>query len=292
MSGQRPSDRRADPRRPRAIRSRSGPACSARPAASRCRRRRAAPSSSATRPWCAALRRAPSRALARPSTRRLDVVLVAGRRSAQDLADAAGDLRRAARRPLRPRQHGLRARRRRRRRPGRLRGRQLHARRRLRAGADDAARAGRLVGRRQDRHQPSRRQEHDRRVPPAAWRSSPTSTCSTRCRERELVAGLAEVIKYGAVADDAFLAWIEASLPALLARDKAALAQAVTRSCDIKAAIVGADERESGAARGPQLRPHLRACDRDRAPATAPGCTARRSAAAWRWPPTCRCGSA
>jgi len=65
--------------------------------------------------------------------------------------------------------------------------------------------------------------------------------------ERELVAGLAEVIKYGAVADDSFLAWIEASLPALLARDKPALVQAVTRSCHIKASIVGADERESGA---------------------------------------------
>jgi 3-dehydroquinate synthase len=64
--------------------------------------------------------------------------------------------------------------------------------------------------------------------------------------QRELVAGLAEVIKYGAVADDAFLAWIEASLPALLARDKAALVQAVTRSCHIKASIVGADEREAG----------------------------------------------
>ena len=64
--------------------------------------------------------------------------------------------------------------------------------------------------------------------------------------QRELVAGLAEVIKYGAVADDAFLAWIEATLPALLARDKPALVQAVTRSCHIKASIVGADEREAG----------------------------------------------
>jgi 3-dehydroquinate synthase len=63
---------------------------------------------------------------------------------------------------------------------------------------------------------------------------------------RELVAGLAEVIKYGAIADDAFLGWIEASLPALLAGEKAALAHAVTRSCEIKAAVVAADERESG----------------------------------------------
>jgi len=64
--------------------------------------------------------------------------------------------------------------------------------------------------------------------------------------QRELVAGLAEVIKYGAVADDAFLTWIEANLAALLARDKAALVQAVTRSCHIKAAVVAADEREAG----------------------------------------------
>ena len=64
--------------------------------------------------------------------------------------------------------------------------------------------------------------------------------------ERELVAGLAEVIKYGAVADDAFLGWIESNLRALLTRDKAALTRAVTRSCELKAAVVAADERESG----------------------------------------------
>lgn len=64
--------------------------------------------------------------------------------------------------------------------------------------------------------------------------------------QRELVAGLAEVIKYGAVADDAFLAWIEANLAALLARDKAALGHAIARSCRIKADVVAADEREAG----------------------------------------------
>jgi len=64
--------------------------------------------------------------------------------------------------------------------------------------------------------------------------------------QRELVAGLAEVIKYGAIADEAFLSWIETSLPQLLARDKAALVHAVTTSCRIKAAVVAADERESG----------------------------------------------
>jgi 3-dehydroquinate synthase len=63
---------------------------------------------------------------------------------------------------------------------------------------------------------------------------------------RELSAGLAEVIKYGPIADTDFLDWIEANLPALMARDKTALAHAVRRSCEIKAAVVGSDERESG----------------------------------------------
>ena len=64
--------------------------------------------------------------------------------------------------------------------------------------------------------------------------------------ERELRAGLAEVIKYGPIADAAFLDWIEANLDALLAREPAALAHAVRRSCEIKAWVVGHDERESG----------------------------------------------
>ena len=63
---------------------------------------------------------------------------------------------------------------------------------------------------------------------------------------RELSAGLAEVIKYGPIADVAFLDWIEANLPALMARDAKALAHAVRRSCEIKAEVVGQDERESG----------------------------------------------
>jgi len=64
--------------------------------------------------------------------------------------------------------------------------------------------------------------------------------------QRELVAGLAEVIKYGLIADVQFLAWIEVNLDSLLARGKTALAHAVKRSCEIKAAIVAEDERESG----------------------------------------------
>lgn len=63
---------------------------------------------------------------------------------------------------------------------------------------------------------------------------------------RELSAGLAEVIKYGPIADTAFLDWIEANIDALVRRDPAALAHAVRRSCEIKAEVVGQDERESG----------------------------------------------
>ncbi len=63
--------------------------------------------------------------------------------------------------------------------------------------------------------------------------------------QRELIAGLAEVIKYGPIADAAFLDWIDANLEALKSSDKAALTLAITRSCQIKAQIVGRDERES-----------------------------------------------
>ncbi len=63
---------------------------------------------------------------------------------------------------------------------------------------------------------------------------------------RELRAGLAEVIKYGLVDDAGFLDWIELNLDRLLALDMDALAQAVRRSCEIKARIVAADEREHG----------------------------------------------
>ena len=63
--------------------------------------------------------------------------------------------------------------------------------------------------------------------------------------DRELVAGLAEVIKYGPIADDEFLAWLESHLEALLGRDRAALTYAVRRSCEIKAEVVALDERES-----------------------------------------------
>jgi 3-dehydroquinate synthase len=63
---------------------------------------------------------------------------------------------------------------------------------------------------------------------------------------RELRAGLAEVIKYGLICDSAFFAWLEAHIDELLAGDPAALAHVIRRSCEIKADIVGRDEREHG----------------------------------------------
>jgi 3-dehydroquinate synthase len=64
--------------------------------------------------------------------------------------------------------------------------------------------------------------------------------------DRELSAGLAEVIKYGLIRDPEFLAWLEANLERLVARDTDALAFAVERSCRNKAAVVAADETEQG----------------------------------------------
>ena len=61
---------------------------------------------------------------------------------------------------------------------------------------------------------------------------------------RELSAGLAEVIKYGLLADAQFLAWLELNLDGLRALDAALLTQTILRCCQIKAGIVGQDERE------------------------------------------------
>src|SRR5690606_18202152 len=63
---------------------------------------------------------------------------------------------------------------------------------------------------------------------------------------RELSAGLAEVIKYGLICDEPFLAWLELHIDALRALDAEAVSEAVERSCAAKARVVNADERESG----------------------------------------------
>jgi len=67
--------------------------------------------------------------------------------------------------------------------------------------------------------------------------------------QREVSAGLAEVIKYGLIRDSAFFAWLETNVDALIARDAAALAYAIQRSCENKAEVVAADEREESGAR-------------------------------------------
>jgi len=64
--------------------------------------------------------------------------------------------------------------------------------------------------------------------------------------DRELKAGLAEVIKYGAIADRSFFDWLEENMPALLNKDPAVLAHAIGRSCELKAEVVAEDEREAG----------------------------------------------
>ena len=64
--------------------------------------------------------------------------------------------------------------------------------------------------------------------------------------DRELSAGIAEVIKHGAILDTEFFDWMEKDMPKLLSRDPAALAFAIARSCEIKADVVRQDERESG----------------------------------------------
>ena len=69
--------------------------------------------------------------------------------------------------------------------------------------------------------------------------------------DRELRAGLAEVIKHGVALDAPLVDWLEGNMEKLLARDRVALSYAVRRSCELKAAIVAADERESS------VRAHL-----------------------------------
>lgn len=72
-----------------------------------------------------------------------------------------------------------------------------------------------------------------------------TDTLET-LKAREFRSGIAEVIKYGLIRDADFFLWLEASLDSLLERDAGLLAHAIRRSCEVKAAVVSADEREAG----------------------------------------------
>lgn len=72
------------------------------------------------------------------------------------------------------------------------------------------------------------------------------TACLATLPDRELSAGLAEVVKAAAIRDAAFFAWLEGAMDALLAREAQPLAHAIVESCRIKAAVVAADERERG----------------------------------------------
>lgn len=72
-----------------------------------------------------------------------------------------------------------------------------------------------------------------------------TDTLNT-LEDRQLAAGMAEVIKYGLIRDADFFLWLEENIDALNGRDTSALIHAIERSCACKAEIVAADERESG----------------------------------------------
>lgn len=72
-----------------------------------------------------------------------------------------------------------------------------------------------------------------------------TTTLNT-LDDRQFSSGLAEVIKYGLINDAEFFDWLELNMPLLMARDSAALAKAIARSCQDKATIVADDEREQG----------------------------------------------
>ena len=108
--------------------------------------------------------------------------------------------------------------------------------------------------------------------------------------QRELSAGLAEVIKYGPIADMAFFDWIEANLPSLMARDPTGAG--LRRQTQLRDQGLGGGAgrtRDPACARFsilaiPLAMPSKTAWD------TASGCMAKRSAAAWSWRPICRSG--
>ena len=68
----------------------------------------------------------------------------------------------------------------------------------------------------------------------------------TTLPDRELSAGIAEVVKYGLIRDADFFVWLEENMDALVSRDNQALTYAVRRSCEIKAEVVAKDEKEGG----------------------------------------------
>lgn len=72
------------------------------------------------------------------------------------------------------------------------------------------------------------------------------TNCLSTLPEREFAAGIAEVIKYGIIYDEAFFDWLEQNLEKLYQLDEEALITAIARCCAIKAEVVALDEKESG----------------------------------------------
>ena len=102
--------------------------------------------------------------------------------------------------------------------------------------------------------------------------------------KRDLLAGYAEVVKYGAIDDAPFFAWLEENGAALLAGDAALRAQAIAHCCQAKARIVAADEREGGVRALLNLGHTFGHAFEGAAGYSAGYCMARRYRSAWRWP--------
>ena len=181
-------------------------------------------------------------------------------RSPQDPGRSGPRVRRAGRAQGQPRRHRGRAGRRRDRRPRRIRRGLLDARRapwcRCRPRCwrwsirRSAARPRWTCPRARTWSAPSTSR--------ARWWPTPTP-CAT-LPERELRAGLAEVLKYGAIGDPAFLDWLAAHADALLAREPGATTHAIETSCRHKAGDRRARRARNRRARAAQFRPHLRPC--------------------------------
>ena len=105
--------------------------------------------------------------------------------------------------------------------------------------------------------------------------------------DKELSAGIAEVIKYGLIRDLPFLEWLEQNIDKLLVRDTTALQYAIARSCQNKAEVVAADELESGERALLNLG-HTFGHAIERVWAMVRGCTAKLSQRELSWRQTCR----
>ena len=109
----------------------------------------------------------------------------------------------------------------------------------------------------------------------------------TSLPEREYLAGIAEVIKYGVIGDPEFFQWLEANVEDVSGREPSAMEHAIRRSCQLKAEIVTEDEREIGI-RAKLNFGHTFAHAIETVTGTGPICMERPSQSAWLWPRICR----